>query len=316
MISVVIPVFNRPQGAHRAIRSVLGQRGLAALDLEIVVVDDCSDPPLVLTGTDHRVRLVRLDWNAGAAGARNAGIRAATGEFIAFLDSDDVWLPDKLAGQMRTLQAAEEEEKQGGNSAPLAVVCGFYCPDRRTGRLQSRMPVPAASPAQFASGCWYNPGSALLLRRSTYDRVGLLDEQLRRLEDLDWFLRFGLAGGHLLVAPVIGSIVAPSNSGAAQVIIASTKRIKAKYRPGGPMELTPRGWRWLQAYLSLERGAALRASGKMLAAGMQMVTSFALKPRLQASVVNFWVRSDDVPSEIAEIYAAMSIPEPARSHAF
>ena len=311
MISVVIPVFNRPQGAHRAIRSVLGQRGLIAQDLEVIVVDDCSDPPLVLADTDRRVRLIGLECNAGAAGARNAGIRAAAGEFIAFLDSDDVWLPDKLAAQMLALQTAEDDQKRRGDAAPLAVVCGFYCPDRRTGRLQRRMPAPASSVAELASGCWYNPGSALLLRRATYDQAGLLDEQLRRLEDLDWFVRFALAGGRLLVAPVAGCVVAPSNSGAAHVIIESTRRIEDKFRPGGAVGLPPQAWRRLKAYLALERGAALSAGGDPLAAGLQMLQSLALKPRLQASVGNFWTRSDDVPPEIAELYAQLAMPEPA-----
>ena len=102
LISVVIPVFNRPLGARRAIASVLAQQDLGAHDLEIVVVDDCSEPPLILPGADQRVRLLQLAQNAGAAAARNAGIRAARGEFVALLDSDDVWLPGKLAAQLGT----------------------------------------------------------------------------------------------------------------------------------------------------------------------------------------------------------------------
>ncbi len=305
LVSIIIPVFNRPNGALRAIASVLGQQDLGAYDLEIIVVDDCSEPPLELRGSDPRVHLLRLDRNSGAAAARNAGIRAARGEFVALLDSDDVWLAGKLAAQLRAMATAKIEQRSRGTKGPIAVVCGFYCPDRRSGRLQWRMPVAAASVAELVSGCWYNPGSTLLLRRSVYDSVGLLDETLRRLEDLEWFIRFARAGGRLHVAPVLGAVVAPSNSGDPDVIVASACAIEAQFRPGGVSGLREVEWRRLQAYLSLERGAAFLRAGDWVAGGAQMLTSFALKPRLQVSVGRFWQLGNDVPPEVAAVYGGM-----------
>ena len=236
MISVIIPVYNRPAGAGRAIQSVLAQQGLSPGEIEVVVVDDASEPPLALDAIgsqafdsqaiSSQVRLIRLDRNAGAAGARNAGIRAAQGDIIAFLDSDDVWLPGKLAAQISTLHALENDRTGRGRDLN-AVVCGFYCPSRFGGRLQSRMPMAASTVADFACGCWFCPGSTLVIRRSAFAVVGDLDERLRRLEDLDWFVRFGKAGGQLRAAQSFDCVVAPSYSGASWTIDESARLIEA-----------------------------------------------------------------------------------------
>jgi glycosyltransferase involved in cell wall biosynthesis len=99
MISVVISVYNGEEFLADAISSVLAQTGV---ELELIVVDDGSTdgtPAVARSFTDPRVTVLRQD-NRGVAGARNAGIARAHGEFIAFLDADDVWLPDKLRRQM------------------------------------------------------------------------------------------------------------------------------------------------------------------------------------------------------------------------
>src|SRR5262249_9604621 len=143
-------------------------------------------PSFEWSDADTRVKIERSDRNVGSAAARNAGIYAATGTYIAFLDSDDVWLEEKLQHQLAALRRIEQD--RGDHLQGL--VCGFYYPNRLTGALQARVPKPADSFSDFVSGCWFAPGSALMIHRSAFDRVGLLDERLRRLEDLDWFLRF------------------------------------------------------------------------------------------------------------------------------
>src|SRR5262245_39993346 len=95
-VAVVIPVFNRPEGVARAIRSVLTQ---TFQDFELVVVDDGSTDrttDAVAAIRDHRIRLVRHERNCGGGATRNTGIRASTAPFVAFLDSDDEWMPTKL----------------------------------------------------------------------------------------------------------------------------------------------------------------------------------------------------------------------------
>lgn len=104
MISVVIPTYNRAGLLRRSVDSVLAQ---TVADLEVIIVDDASqdDTPRVAGEIgDPRVRYIRLEKNSGADAARNAGIEAAAGEYIAFQDSDDVWLPHKLETQLAQLR--------------------------------------------------------------------------------------------------------------------------------------------------------------------------------------------------------------------
>ena len=107
-VSVIIPTYNREKLVPRAIQSVLDQTWQ---DLELIVVDDGSTDRTeqVVSGfTDDRIRYVRLDKNSGVSHARNIGIESAQCEYIAFQDSDDEWLPEKLEKQMQVMLQAPE----------------------------------------------------------------------------------------------------------------------------------------------------------------------------------------------------------------
>lgn len=109
VVSVVMPAYNAAPYIVPTIRSVLAQ---TFADLELIVVDDCSkddtaDVVSEFAKADPRIRLIRLERNFGApAGPRNVAIREARGEWIAFLDSDDIWHPEKLALQMKALKSS------------------------------------------------------------------------------------------------------------------------------------------------------------------------------------------------------------------
>ncbi len=105
-ISVILPTYNRSATLVAACRSVLTQ---SFHDLELIVVDDGSSEDvrsLVLAIGDPRVRYIRRARNGGAGAARNTGLAAATGEFVAFQDSDDLWLPNKLERQLAFMDGA------------------------------------------------------------------------------------------------------------------------------------------------------------------------------------------------------------------
>lgn len=107
MVSVIIPAYNREKTIERAVMSVLNQ---TYKDLELIVVDDCSKDNTVevlKSIKDDRLKIIRLEKNSGACVARNVGIENAQGDYIAFQDSDDEWLLDKLEKQM----AIFEKEK-------------------------------------------------------------------------------------------------------------------------------------------------------------------------------------------------------------
>lgn len=202
-VSVVIPVFNRPEAAHRAIASALAQ---TFGDIEVVVVDDGSAPPFRYEGDDGRVRTIRLVTNAGAAAARNRGVEEARATLIAFLDSDDEWTPEKLRAQLDAFPRLGEETEL------RAVACGFRHVGE-DGNWRERIPRPSADPADFAAGCWFCPGSTVVLPKAAFALVGPFDARLRRLEDLDWFLRFALAGGRLDVVPSVLTVIAHGRRG-------------------------------------------------------------------------------------------------------
>jgi len=114
LVSVIIPTFNRAALIRRAIESVLRQ---TYATFEILVADDASTDntsSVVSAVGDSRIRYLKSEINAGASAARNRGLAAAKGEFVAFLDSDDVWMPDKLELQMAAMAQCSD---------PAAVVC-------------------------------------------------------------------------------------------------------------------------------------------------------------------------------------------------
>ncbi len=103
-VSVVLPTYNRAQSLPGAMRSVLDQ---SFGDLELIIVDDASTEnieAIVADFGDPRIRYLRLDHNSGAAAARNVGMAETRGQYIAFQDSDDIWLPGKLARQVELLE--------------------------------------------------------------------------------------------------------------------------------------------------------------------------------------------------------------------
>lgn len=104
LVSVIMPSYNTARFIDKAIRSVLAQ---TYPNWELVIVDDCSSDDtdaVVAQFTDHRIRYLKNEQNSGAALSRNYALREATGHWIAFLDSDDIWSPDKLEKQIRFMK--------------------------------------------------------------------------------------------------------------------------------------------------------------------------------------------------------------------
>lgn len=105
LVSVIMPAFNSSEFIRTAIKSVLDQE---YINLELLVIDDASTDNTVSIAEkfqqmDPRIKILKNDINSGAGFARNKGIRKAQGDFIAFLDADDLWLPQKLSRQVRFL---------------------------------------------------------------------------------------------------------------------------------------------------------------------------------------------------------------------
>lgn len=174
VISCIVPVFNGARYLAEALDSILNQ---TFGPLEVIVIDDGStDPtPEVAAGYGDRIRYVRQD-NAGAPNARNRGLNLVRGEFVAFLDADDLWHRHKLAKQMARFEARPELD------VCLTYLQNFWIAelkneeDRFEGHRLSE-PVPG-----YVT-------QTLLARASAFERVGPFNASLRVGDPMDWFLR-------------------------------------------------------------------------------------------------------------------------------
>jgi glycosyltransferase involved in cell wall biosynthesis len=181
-VSVVIPAFSRADTIERAIRSVTAQ---TFHDYEIIVVDDGSTDRTVEVVKALQVnglKLIEHGANKGAAAARNTGVAIAHGRWIAFLDSDDFWAPDKLANQIAVLEMA--------GPAARACVTGFRMINCTVPRVVYLEFTSTDFRKEILFGCSVSPGSTLLVERAVFQSVGSFDENMMRLEDWDWLLRF------------------------------------------------------------------------------------------------------------------------------
>lgn len=180
MVSVIIPVYNRAELVTRAIRSVLDQ---SYRELEIVVVDDGS--------TDDTARRVRLEFGEevcllqhphtrGVSAARNLGIAKSAGEWVALLDSDDVWLPSKLEEQLRRVAA---DGRRVCHTNEIWIRDGVRVNQRKRHQKHG-----GDIYEQALRLCPMSP-SSILVNRLVFDVVGVFDETLPACEDYDLFLR-------------------------------------------------------------------------------------------------------------------------------
>ena len=188
-VSVVMPVYNRAAVVRRAIDSVLGQD---FTDFELIVVDDGSldaTPAIVAAVDDPRLRLIALSSNSGGNAARNRGIREAKAPLIAFLDSDDYYLPHKLSAVMRIFG------ERPGLEMLIDSFIKIYPPDQKRPDTPRRNPFLESSPqildALFARRIWKATAGITVMRDAAI-RAGLFDESLKRRQDYDFIVR--LAG--------------------------------------------------------------------------------------------------------------------------
>ncbi len=181
-VSVVIPTYDRPQLLARALRSVLAQ---SFGDFEVLVIDDgpSEETAAVTAGCrDTRVRYLRQPRNRGVAAARNRGLREARGRYIAFLDDDDEWLPDKLARQVALFRASPSDIGLLYTGVETVHADGSRAVERATARGDLHRQLLVANVV-------HGGGSNVILRRQVVAATGFFDEHLPAIEDFDYWLR-------------------------------------------------------------------------------------------------------------------------------
>jgi glycosyltransferase involved in cell wall biosynthesis len=196
LVSVIIPTYNRAETVSRAIDSVLDQ---TYEDFEVLVVDDGSSDgteAVLESYDDNRVRPIYHETNQGANVARNTGLEYARGKYVAFLDSDDEWQPEKLDTQLDVLEKRSTEW--------VAVYCGFSFEltgpvDRLRGIGASILSRGDDSPRMeggeeligeiLADNVHTGAGSTLVVRTDVAREIGGFDETLDRFQDPEFVLR-------------------------------------------------------------------------------------------------------------------------------
>ena len=176
LVSVIIPTYNRASLLKRAIESVLNQE---FEDFELIVVDDASQdrtPKVIESFKDGRIRYLRLKKNSGGPVARNTGIKKARGKFIALLDDDDEWLPNRLSVQ---IEKFETLEKKVG-----VVYGGFYYVSQENGRIiGKRFPRYRGNVYHHLLRENFIGSPTLLIRRECFKKAGLFDPKLSSSQD-------------------------------------------------------------------------------------------------------------------------------------
>jgi glycosyltransferase involved in cell wall biosynthesis len=192
VVSVIVPTYNTAGYIEETLDSIFAQ---TFRDYEVIVVNDGSpDTPeleRVLLKYQNQIRYIKQE-NLGLSGARNTGIRNARGEFLAFPDSDDIWLPDFLADQLKFFA-----ENPSFDMACADCVY-FGDPDLEGKSWQSLDPIEGVVTLERIlpthGGAF---ASFVLLRREIVLKVGFFDEQLRMLEDYHYWLRLLYCGGRV-----------------------------------------------------------------------------------------------------------------------
>jgi glycosyltransferase involved in cell wall biosynthesis len=283
--SVIIPVFDGERTIARALDSVLAQ---TFGNFEVIIVDDGSldrTVDLVLEYSDERLQLIRHPQNRGAAAARNTGIKAARSRWIAFLDADDAWTPEKLRRQVDLL-----ERTGAGGSACLTGHIIHKHGSERTVRLNL---TSRSFRSNIFFGCTFSPGSTLMVERTVFDKVGLFDEKLLRLEDWDWLLLF--VEGHdmqfvrePLALVYLTAKAAPESIHKVPPTLDAIQRMQLKHGSRYPSLLTRMK---IKSSLLIELGAAMYRIGRPWTAALYVVAALVVYPLRNLAFYRMLLRS-------------------------
>jgi GT2 family glycosyltransferase len=265
-VSVVIPTRNRWELLSRsALRAALGQEDVR---LEVIVVDDGSTDGTaagLASVDDVRLRVLRNEAAGGVSAARNRGLEAARGEWVAFLDDDDVWAPRKLRTQ---LDLAEE------SGAAFVFSSAVTMDSERRPIAYRDVPAPEALGRPFEAATVPGGCSNVVVRTSVARQVGGFDGNLSLLADWDLWLRLALAGTPALCPEVhVGYLSHGGNMALSSParVFSETRYIAEKYRALSPTGATVdvmAPMRWV-AWENFWAGRKVRGARVFVEAGLR-----------------------------------------------
>jgi glycosyltransferase involved in cell wall biosynthesis len=279
--SVIIPTHNRKNLLREAIESVLNQEPCGG-EVELLVVDDKSTDATPEVIAEYKQAKYLSSRHGNAAGSRNVGIEQATGEWLAFLDDDDVWLPQKL----RLMVSSMEQEPDARVIFSPAYICDH---------LLERGPIwpgpHLLDPLQVYESflCDVITPSVVVIHREVFDKVGLFDAQFYRAEDRDLCLRIVRAGFRFARVPEPLVLYRGRDRSNGDMIYktfqASLKVLRREFalphseRPGwrrrAQIELRLRGW---YAHVILQAARQERSLGELPEARRLSRMAFSISP--------------------------------------
>ncbi len=283
VVSVVIPAYNHGAYLTQTINSALAQ---IWYDREIIVVDDGSqdNTPEVATSFGSAIRFVRQE-NKGMAGSRNTGIDAARGEFVAFLDDDDLWEPEYLAHVVPALQ-----------QDPAAGACrtGFQIMDGVGTRLPQETVLEIAPDRMYdrlIDGGFFPP-CTVTVRKAAFEKLGVFDTNLQGFADWDMWLRISKDYRYLSLPETLVLYRVHGGGLSSNVEHMFTDHLKAVRKHFGPEEGDPASWptNRRRAYAGAYLSAALAyyQKGDLPMGDRQLIKAFQAYPPLAKRVDVFY----------------------------
>ncbi len=263
-VSVIIPAYNTAAFIAETLESVFAQ---TFSEFEVIVINDGSPDTdeLVQVLAPYRERILYFEQqNRGLAGARNTGIQHARGEYLAFLDSDDCWLPDYLASQIKLL----EED----SSLDIVYCDARYFGDPAMAGKTCMQTFPSNGPVTLESLIRQDCSvilSCTIARRQVVVDVGLFDESLRSCEDYDLWLRIIYGGGHIAYQKKVlgryrsrpGSL-SRNNLKMAESLVAVCEKAESRMQLSDETRATLKNQlKQAQAHFDLEAGRNFLAAG-------------------------------------------------------
>ena len=283
-VSVIIPVYNDHASFAKCLDSVLQQ---TYENIEIIVVDDCSEPPIVIPQND-RLKIIHLknSQNKGVAYCRNLGVGKSTGDLLSFLDSDDTISRYKIETQVELWTELNQPKN-------LVIGSGVIVRDLKKNNETIRIPKDSRGKADFYSGIWFFPGSAIILSKSFFLEVGEFDEKLRRLEDFEFFIRASEFNCNFVSIKVpLAKILRSRRARLDNIYSACALIIRKHFKRSLALNQTHS----LVSYLFLEIGANALFKKRYLIALPALVLSLLTKPRVTVHLQNWWTTETNLTS--------------------
>ena len=244
LVSVVIPAYNAAAFIHHAVESVLAQTWSSC---EILVVNDGStdDTVEVLETYGRRIRVINKP-NGGLSSARNRGIRESKGVFVAFLDADDRWLPEKISCQIEMMEAHPD----------LGFCSTRTLVETPEGKPGGEWPCPIMQRSLLATlflqnGAIPGSGSGVMARRKLFDEAGLFDESLHSLEDIDMWMRLAAISDYQCIDKALTVIVKHPNSMSRNLDVMRNAAVKVMKKNRHLLPGNAQGNLWHAGYASM-----------------------------------------------------------------